>query len=59
MRSKWLGFAFEMLPEGLVISVPIGQWHNLKSFESDTVLFECKDGAYEPQREDDILSVLS
>lgn len=48
---------FDMLPGGLIISVPIGQWHNLKSLESGTVLFECKDGAYEPQRPADILSV--
>lgn len=48
---------FDMLPGGLIISVPIGQWHNLKSLESGTVLFECKDGAYEPQRAEDILSV--
>lgn len=48
---------FDMLPGGLIISVPIGQWHNLKSLESGTVLFECKDGAYEPLRPEDILSV--
>lgn len=48
---------FDMLPGGLIISVPIGQWHNLKSLESGTVLFECKDGPYEPQRPADILSV--
>ena len=32
------------------MSEPIGQWHNLKSLESGTVLFECKDGPYEPSK---------
>lgn len=48
---------FDMLPGGLIISVPIGQWHNLKCLESGTVLFECKDGAYEPQKDEDVLSL--
>lgn len=48
---------FDMLPGGLIISVPIGQWHNLKSLESGTVLFECKDGAYEPLSPADILTL--
>ena len=47
---------FDMLPGGLIINVPIGQWHSLKSLESGTVLFECKDGKYEPQRPEDILT---
>ena len=47
---------FDMLPGGLIINVPIGQWHSLKSLESGTVLFECKDGPYEPQRPEDILT---
>lgn len=46
---------FDMVPGGLVINVPIGQWHSLKSLESGTVLFECKDGPYEPLGEEDIL----
>ena len=47
---------FDMLPGGLIINVPIGQWHSLKSLESGTVLFECKDGKYEPQMAEDILT---
>ena len=46
---------FDMVPGGLVISVPIGQWHSLKSLESGTVLLECKDGAYEPLGEEDVM----
>jgi len=48
---------FDMVPGGLIINVPIGQWHNLKSLESGTVLFEAKDGPYEPQNSEDILSI--
>lgn len=46
---------FDMLPGGLVISVPIGQWHNLRSLESGTVLFSCKDGAFESLKEEDVM----
>lgn len=46
---------FDMVPGGLIINIPIGQWHNLKSLESGTVLFECKDGAWESLGEEDIL----
>ena len=46
---------FDMLPDGNVLNVPIGQWHSLKSLESGTVLFECKDGAYAPLGEEDML----
>ena len=44
----------DMVPGGAVLNVPIGQWHSLKSLESGTVLFECKDGKYEPLGEGDI-----
>ena len=39
------------------ICVPKGQWHNSESLESGTVILECKDGAYEPLGEIDILRV--
>ena len=45
-----------MVPGGVVLNVPIGQWHSLKSLESGTVLLECKDGAYEPLGSEDILA---
>ncbi|MBQ6957067.1 MAG: WbuC family cupin fold metalloprotein [Bacteroidales bacterium] len=44
----------DMRPGGLMLNIPIGQWHSLKSLESGTLLFECKDGKYEPLREEDI-----
>ena len=47
----------DMLPGGIVLNIPIGQWHSLKSLESGTVLIEIKDGAYEPLQDCDILSL--
>ena len=38
------------------MSVPVGQWHALESLEEESVIFECKDGAYEPLSVDDILT---
>lgn len=46
----------DMVPGGKVINIPIGQWHNLKSLESGTVLMEVKDGGWEPLAPEDILS---
>ena len=45
----------DMVPGGTLINIPAGQWHSLRSLESGTVLLECKDGAYEPLGEEDIL----
>ena len=41
------------------ISVPKGQWHSLVCLESGTVILEAKDGRYEAQRAEDVLSVWS
>ena len=46
----------DMVPGGTIINIPAGQWHNLKSLESGTVLLECKDGPWEPVGEEDIMS---
>lgn len=37
------------------IHIPAGQWHTLEVLESDTVIFEVKDGPYTPLGEEDIL----
>lgn len=37
--------------------VPLGAWHNSESLESGTIIFEAKDGAYEPLRDDDMLNL--
>ena len=43
----------DMVPGGMVINIPIGQWHTVEVLESGTVILECKDGAYEPLGEED------
>ena len=45
----------DMVPGGTLINIPVGQWHSLKSLESGTVLLECKDGAWAPLGEEDVL----
>ena len=49
--------ATELRPDGpvVVVNIPAGQWHTVKALESGTVILECKDGAYEPLGEEDIL----
>lgn len=54
-ESGVLTESFDMLPGGLIINIPAGQWHTLKSLESGTILFECKNGKWEPMREEDIM----
>lgn len=41
--------------ETVAIQIPVGQWHSAVSMESGTVMFECKDGPYEPLSPIDIL----
>lgn len=48
----------DMVPGGNVLNVPAMQWHSLKSLETGTVLFECKDGPYEPLGDGDVLTAL-
>lgn len=50
--------AVELSPNGPVVAlnIPIGQWHIVRALESGTVILECKDGAYEPIQESDILT---
>lgn len=37
------------------LNVEKGRWHSLECLESGSVLLECKDGAYEPLGEEDVL----
>lgn len=50
---------YEISPEGpvMALNIPAGQWHTLRSLKSGTVILEVKDGAYEPIKECDILSM--
>lgn len=45
----------DMVPGGVVLNIEKGLWHSLKCLESGTVLFEAKDGVYEPLEAEDIL----
>ncbi|MBR6972720.1 MAG: WbuC family cupin fold metalloprotein [Bacteroidales bacterium] len=47
----------DMVPGGVVLNVPIGMWHSLKSLESGTVLLECKDGKWEPLGEEEVMEI--
>lgn len=41
----------------VALNIPIGQWHTVEVLESGTVILECKDGAYEPLGEEDVLNI--
>lgn len=47
--------SIDMVPGGVVLNIGVGQWHSLKSLESGTVLFEAKDGPYEPLSAEDVM----
>jgi len=49
----------ELSPNGQVVAlnVPAGQWHTVKALESGSVILECKEGAYEPLQDCDILAL--
>ena len=52
---------FEVSAGGPVcaLNIPAGVWHSLRALESGTVILEMKDGAYEPMREEDVMSKIS
>ena len=39
------------------VQIPVGQWHTAESLAPCTVIFEAKDGPYEPLDQSDILNV--
>ena len=43
--------------EPSAMNIPQGVWHNLECLEPGTILFEAKDGAFEPRREEDTLTI--
>ena len=51
--------SYELAPNSAQVgmSVPVGQWHALESLEEGSVIFECKDGAYQPLSAEDILEI--
>lgn len=55
--KKELTHAFELDPEKgkYGIHIPAGQWHTLEVLEPGTVIFEVKDGPYQPLSGEDML----
>ena len=41
----------------VALNIPAGQWHTVEALESDTVILEMKDGAYEPLQDCDALKM--
>lgn len=41
--------------ENPMLQIPVGQWHSLEVLEEGTVVFEAKDGKYEPLKEEDLM----
>ena len=55
--EKIASFVLSPSSEQVGISIPVGQWHALESLEEGSVIFECKDGSYQPLSAEDILEV--
>ena len=51
--------SYELAPNSAQVdmSVPVGQWYALEFLEEGSVIFECKDGAYQPLSAEDILEL--
>lgn len=47
----------DMYPGDPILNIEKGQWHSLKCLESGTILFEAKDGPYQPLSPEDIMEV--
>lgn len=43
--------------EPCALSIPAGTWHGIECLEAGTILFEAKDGAFEPRRDEDIMDI--
>lgn len=56
-ESGALTESIDVLPGGVVVNIPAGQWHTIEVLESGTVIFEAKDGAYAPLKDEDILKL--
>ena len=48
-------FVMEPCGEYPMVQVEAGQWHSLEVLEEGTVVFEAKDGKYEPTQDEDIM----
>ena len=48
-------FVMEPCGKYAMVQIEVGRWHSLEVIEKGTVIFEAKDGAYEPLTEEDII----
>ena len=48
-------FVMEPCGEYAMVQIENGQWHSLEVLEEGTVIFEAKDGVYEPISDNDIM----
>lgn len=55
MGAETESFLLNPLEGNYGIHIPIGQWHTLEVLESDSVIFEVKDGPYMALAPEDIL----
>ena len=50
-------FIMEPCGQYSIVQIEAGRWHSLEVLEEGTVIFEAKDGTYEPITNDDTLTV--
>ena len=50
-------FMMEPCGEHPMVQIEVGQWHSLEVLEEGTVVFEAKDGKYEPLAEEDVIKL--
>lgn len=55
MGAETESFLLNPLEGNYGIHIPVGQWHTLEVLESDSVIFEVKDGPYMALAPEDIL----
>ena len=48
-------FVMEPCGQFSMVQIEAGRWHSLEVLEEGTVILECKDGAYTPLTEEDII----
>lgn len=48
-------FVMEPCGQYAMLQIEVGRWHSLEVLEEGTVIFEAKDGAYEPLNENNLM----
>jgi cupin fold WbuC family metalloprotein len=49
--------ALDPLQKRYGVHIPVGQWHTIEVLEPGTVIFEVKDGPYEPVKPEDVRKI--